>query len=208
MILILALYFLQRVLRMVVARRNKSAGSRLHMRLTGVFALLALIPTVLVAAFALLSISLGFEGWFSERVQTVLGTSLTTAQAYENEERRELRRDALALAAFLNTERQADFFMDDGDVRQALGRVQGQVERGLSEVFFIDSAGEIRTRGAGSYEFNFERPTPDQIAEAIDTRFLIIEDGANNEFRALLPMQASTCVRSWWLTPPSSVSFA
>ena len=188
-IIVVAALVMLRVMRMIVARRNKSAGSRLHLRLTGVFALLALIPTILVAVFALLSINLGFEGWFSERVQTVLGTSLTTAQAYENEERSELVRDGNALAAFLNTERQTNFFMEDGDVRQAIARVQNQIDRGLTEVFFVDGAGTIRTRGARSYDFNYEQPTRDQFAEADLNGFAIIEDPDNNEFRALIPLE-------------------
>ncbi|MCF7700231.1 sensor histidine kinase NtrY-like [Loktanella sp. M215] len=188
-VIIVAGLVIQRVTSMIVARRNRSAGSRLHLRLTGVFVALALIPTVLVAIFAVLSINLGFEGWFSERVQNVLGTSLTTAQAYDGEERSELLRDANALAGFLNTERQTNFFMNDGDVRQAIGSVQNQLDRGLSEVFFIDGAGEIMARGARSYDFNYERPTPADFTAADATGSQIIEDGANNEFRALLPME-------------------
>ena len=179
---------IQRVTSMIVARRNRSAGSRLHLRLTGVFVALALIPTVLVAVFAVLSINLGFEGWFSERVQNVLGTSLTTAQAYDGQERSELLRDANALAAYLDTERQVNFFMDDGDVRQAIGAVQNQLDRGLTEVFFLNGAGEIMTRGARSYDFNYERPGPADFAAADATGYAVIEDGGNNEFRALLPM--------------------
>lgn len=188
-IVIVAGLVVLRVMRMINARRNKSAGSKLHLRLTGVFALLAMIPTVLVAVFALLSINLGFEGWFSERVQTVLGTSLSAAKAYENEERSELLRDGAALAAYLNTERQREFFMSDGDVRQSLSRVQDQIDRGLTETFFIDGAGEIKTRGARSYEFNYERPTAEQIAAADAEGLLVIEDGANNEFRALIRLE-------------------
>ena len=187
-VIVIAALVLQRVMTMIVARRNKSAGSRLHLRLTGVFVILALVPTVLVAAFALVSINLGFEGWFSDRVQRVLGTSLTTAQAYEAEEKNELLRDGRALAAYLNTERTTNFFMNDGDVRVALQAVQNQIDRGLTEVFFIDGDANIRARGAGSYEFNFERPSTDQLTEARDSGELIIEDGANNEFRLLLPV--------------------
>jgi len=188
-IIIVAALVLGRVTRMMVARRNRSAGSQLHVRLTSIFVLLALIPTVLVAVFAVLSINLGFEGWFSERVQTVLGTSLRTAEAYESEEQREVLRDGQALAAYLNTERQTNFFMNDGDVRQSIQAVQNQIDRGLTEVFFIDSAGEIKTRGARSYDFNYERPTRAQFAEALDAGVLLIEDGANNEFRALIPLE-------------------
>jgi len=154
-VIVVAALVLQRVMTMIIARRNKSAGSRLHLRLTGVFVILALVPTVLVAGFALVSINLGFEGWFSDRVQRVLGTSLTTAEAYEAEERNELLRDGRALVAYLNTQRTTNFFMNASDVRQALEAVQNQIDRGLTEVFFIDGAGEIRARGGGSYELSF-----------------------------------------------------
>ena len=40
---------LARLARMIAARRARSAGSRLHMRLTGIFAGIALVPTILVA---------------------------------------------------------------------------------------------------------------------------------------------------------------
>ncbi|SHG71571.1 two-component system, NtrC family, nitrogen regulation sensor histidine kinase NtrY [Cognatiyoonia sediminum] len=189
-VLLIAALVMQRVTKLIIARRNRSAGSQLHLRLTGAFVLLALIPTVLVAAFALLSINIGFEGWFSDRVSTVLGTSLDTAEAYEAEERSELQRDGEALAAYLNSERQANFFMNDGDVRQALQVVQGQIDRGLTEVFFVDGAGNIRTRGARSYEFNYERPTPEQFALADESGLVIIEDGSNDEFRALFRMDS------------------
>ena len=59
-------------MRMFAARRAKSAGSRLHMRLSRVFAIVALIPTVLVAVFAVVTLSIGVEGWFSKNVQNVV----------------------------------------------------------------------------------------------------------------------------------------
>ena len=128
-VLIVMAVVMRQVARMVAARRAKSAGSRLHLRLTGVFALSALIPTVLVAVFSVLLISVALEGLFSEPVGNVLRTSLTTAQAYEEEHRQELTRDARGLAGYLNRERQANLFMDDGEVRRALGDVQPQIDR-------------------------------------------------------------------------------
>jgi len=189
-VLVVAALVMQRVARMIAARRAKSAGSRLHLRLTGVFALLALIPTVLVAVFSVLTINVGLEGWFSDRVRNVLGTSLSAAEAYAEEHRQEVSRDGISLAAYLDTERKRDFFMSDGEIRQSLGRVQGQIERGLTEVFVINGIGDIRARGARSYEFGYERPNADQIAQAIATGILIIEDFENNEFRALIPLSA------------------
>ncbi len=176
------------VARMVAARRAKSAGSRLHLRLVGVFALLALIPTVTVAVFSVLTINVGLEGWFSERVRAVVSNSLEAAQAYEQEHRQELERDGRGLAAFLDEERRDNIALSDGQIRQVLGRLQAQIERGLTEAFVIDGAGEIRARGARSYEFGYERPTDEdfRLAEAEGIR--IIADWDNNEFRALIPL--------------------
>ncbi len=189
-VLIIAALVASRVVSMVAARRNKSAGSRLHLRLTGVFGLLALIPTVAVAVFAVLTINIGLEGWFSDRVRNVVGNSLSAAEAYEEEHRQEVARDGQALAGYLNTERLQTFFMERGEVRQALARVQPQIERGLTEVFVLDGEGEIWARGDRSYEFYFEQPTLDQLAEARETGLVIMEDWANNEFRALIPLDA------------------
>ncbi|SIT78908.1 two-component system, NtrC family, nitrogen regulation sensor histidine kinase NtrY [Yoonia rosea] len=189
-VLVVAALVMRQVARMVSARRAKSAGSRLSLRLTGVFALSALVPIVLVAVFSVTLISIALDGLFSEPVGNVLRTSLTTAQAYEEEHRQELTRDGLALAAYLNRERQANLFMDDGEVRFALGEVQAQVERGLSEAFVIDGLGTIAARGARSYEFGYERPSAADFTRADDTGLAIIQDFANNEFRALIPLVA------------------
>ncbi|MBS4011890.1 MAG: PAS domain-containing sensor histidine kinase, partial [Roseovarius sp.] len=81
-VLMVAGLVMQRVARMVAARRSRSAGSRLHLRLTGVFALMALLPTITVAVFATLSVNMGLEAWFSERVGRVVDSSVAAAQAY------------------------------------------------------------------------------------------------------------------------------
>lgn len=187
-ILVVAVLVLRRVAQMIAARRAKSAGSRLHLRLTGVFGLLALIPTVLVAIFAMLSINLGLESWFSDRVRNVVSTSLSTAQAYEDEHKNELSRDGIGLAQYLNRERAGAFFMNQAETIQALRAVQVQIDRSLTEAFVIDSAGEIIARDENSYAFDFEKPTPAQFAEALETGIILIEDPANNEFRALIPL--------------------
>jgi len=189
-IIIVAALVMRRVAQMIAARRAHSAGSRLHLRLTGVFALLALIPTVLVAIFATLSINLGLESWFSERVRNVVSTSLSTAQAYEFEHRDELTRDGLGLARFLNRQRAQVFFMTDPEIVLALRSVQNQIDRSLSEAFIIDGAGEIIGRDEKSYRFDFEQPMPEDFAQANSEGITIIEDAANNEFRALIPLTA------------------
>lgn len=187
-VLALAALVAQRVFSLIVARRARSAGSKLHLVLMRFFAALALLPTVIVAIFAIITVNFGLEGWFSERVQNVLSSSLSAAQAYEDEHRVDLSADSFALARFLNSAKDSSTFLSDGDVRQLLVQGQSQIQRGLKEAFVIDSSGEIRARGERSYLFDFERPRSEQFTMADEKSLLIIEDWDNNEFRALLPL--------------------
>ena len=131
-VIIVAALVLQRVARMVAARRKRSAGSRLHLRLTGVFALMALLPTITVAVFATLSVNMGLEAWFSDRVGRVVDSSVAAAQAYEEEHRRDLIEDARVLASVINATKRATVFMDDGDIRAVLSRGQREIQRGCA----------------------------------------------------------------------------
>ena len=184
-ILVIAALVLQRVARMIAARRAQSAGSRLHLRLTGVFAFVALLPTILVAIFAMLTVNMGLEGWFSERVRQVVGSSLAAAEAYESEQRDDLLEDANALAFFLNSAR-ANAFMTDGSIRQRLASGQAQVQRGLKEAYVISGTGEIRSRGDRSYLFDYEEPDQNLLNAAKSEGPQLIRDWNNNEFRALV----------------------
>ncbi|MDZ4137228.1 MAG: PAS domain-containing sensor histidine kinase, partial [Paracoccaceae bacterium] len=189
-VLVVAALVLARVARMVSDRRSQSAGSRLHMRLSGVFAFVALVPTVLVAVFAVLTVNVGLEGWFSERVRAVVGNSLSAAQAYDGEHRRDLTEDAVALAAYLNVAKQSTFFLADDQLRPTLTQGQAAIQRGLREAYLIDGAGELRTRGERSYLFDFEKPSAEQIAQARTGETVIIEDWPNDELRALVHLDA------------------
>ena len=189
-VLIVAGLVLQKVARMIAARRSRSAGSRLHLRLTGAFAVMALLPTVAVAVFAMLSINMGLEAWFSDRVGRVVDNSVAAAKAYEEEHRRDLVADAQVLARVIDSTRRASVYMNDGDIRQVLSSGQREIQRGLKEAFVIDGTGEIRARGERSYLFDYERPTRAQIAEAREAGVLVIRDWTNDEFRALMPLAA------------------
>ena len=189
-VLLVAALVLARVARMIADRRSQSAGSRLHLRLTGVFAVVALIPTVLVAVFAVLTVNIGLEGWFSERVSNVVGSSLAAAQAYEEEHRSTLQEDASSLSAYLEIAKQSRFFLADSDIRPLLTQGQAAVQRGLKEVYLIDGAGQLRTRGERSYLFDFEEPSPAELTRARNGEVVLIEDWPNNEFRAFVYLQS------------------
>jgi len=189
-ILVVAAMVLGRIARMIADRRSQSAGSMLHLRLTAIFGGVALVPTVLVAVFATVTVNFGLEGWFSDRVRGVVGSSLSAAEAYEAEHRNDLTDDAQALAAYLNVAKQSSFFLRDEDVRPLLTQGQQAVQRGLKEAFLIDGAGKLKTRGERSYLFDYEPPTAQDLARAKAGEVVLIQDWSINEFRALVHLDA------------------
>ena len=188
--LVVAAFVARRLAEMMAARRQRSAGSKLHVRLMRVFTLVALAPTLLVAVFATVTLNFGLEGWFSERVRNVVANSLAAAQAYEDEHRRTLQADAATLGGFLDAQKERYPLLTGGLLRELLTRGQTQMQRALPRAFVIDGDGEIRARGERSYLFDFAPPGPEAIARAEAGEIVVIEDWASNEFRALLKLGA------------------
>jgi two-component system, NtrC family, nitrogen regulation sensor histidine kinase NtrY len=87
----------RRILILVRNRQRGIAGSRLHLRMTSIFALLAIVPTVLVAIYATLLFEFGFAFWFSDNVKSIITNADSVAKAYVVENRERIRGDILAL---------------------------------------------------------------------------------------------------------------
>ena len=184
-VLLIVSIVLVRILFVLSQRRSRLAGSKLHFRLAGVFTTMSLLPTITVAIFATVSINLGLEAWFSERVQSVVGTSLSAARSYANEQQNALVEDTLSLAEDLQKFRKNRNFIEGDELRNELALRQIQLQRGLKEAFIINGSGNIEFRGERSYLFDFEKPSDQKIKESIRD-VVLIDDFHNNELRALV----------------------
>lgn len=189
-VLVVAALVLGRIVRLISDRKSQSAGSLLHLRLSAVFAFVALVPTVLVAIFAVLTVNIGIEGWFSERVRSVVGASLAAAQSYEEQVSNDLIADAVALAEYIDDFKKNTPFLREDRLRPLLSQAQEVVQRGLKEAFLIDGSGELRTRGERSYLFDYEIPTSAELKDAQSETVILVEDWPNNELRALVQLKS------------------
>ncbi len=68
MVLSLGALVAWRLVRLWAERRSGRAGARLHARLVITFSAVAIVPTILVAVFAAVTLNLGVESWFSSHV--------------------------------------------------------------------------------------------------------------------------------------------
>ena len=102
LLLALACWVAKRFVEVWLERRRGLAGSRLQVRLVGLFSLIAVTPTIIVAVFSYLFFNFGVESWFSDKVRTAISELVAVADAYVKEHQQAIRADALAMAAGLD----------------------------------------------------------------------------------------------------------
>src|ERR1700734_4128136 len=73
------------VWQVVQARRRGRAGSRLHIQIVSLFAVIAAVPTILIALVASTTLDRGLDRFFSTRTRALIEQSLIVANAYVNE---------------------------------------------------------------------------------------------------------------------------
>ena len=152
-LLLLGLLVARRIVGVWVRRRRGMAGSRLHVRLVGMFSVVAVVPAIIVAAFSALFLNLGINSWFSDRVGTAVNESISVAQAYLAEHQRTLEADILAMANDLN--REAPRLAHDPTFFDQLVDTQATL-RNLTEALVFDGSGRPLARSSLTFMLQFE----------------------------------------------------
>lgn len=139
------------------ARRRGRAGARLHTRLVGLFALVAVTPAIILAVFSVVFFNFGLQGWFSERVSTAIQESLQVAQAYMEEHRETIRTDALAMADRID--REGVTLLYNRKQFERLLEQQASV-RSLTEAVVFHASGRVMAKAGLSLLLDFGADIP------------------------------------------------
>src|SRR5450755_1338916 len=97
-ILVLTGIIAREVWQVVQARRRGRAASRLHVQIVGLFSIIAVLPAVVVAIVANVTIDRGLDRLFSGATREAIQNSLTIALAYTNEHAQLIQGDILGMA--------------------------------------------------------------------------------------------------------------
>ncbi|WP_146006432.1 sensor histidine kinase NtrY-like [Cohaesibacter celericrescens] len=122
-----------------LARQKGRAGARLHIRVMGLFALVAAAPTIIVAIFASITLDRGLDQWFSSRTQAIINSSQTVANAYTKEHARVLRNELLGIGRALNEAE--PYFLLSEDRFRAIFAQQTRL-RGIPAAFVVSADGK------------------------------------------------------------------
>src|SRR3954468_1533339 len=118
------------------ARRHGRAGARLHVRIIGLFSVIAAVPAILVPIVASITLDRGLAPWFSTRIQSVIQNSLTVSQVYFSEHAALIRNELNAMA--FDVGRAKTLFDTDRDRFRQFLTAQARV-RGLPLTLMVHS---------------------------------------------------------------------
>ena len=181
------------IVRIWAARRGGIAGARLHVRLVGLFTLVAVVPAVIIAVLAALFFSFQVQVWFNDGVRKAVENSVVVAEAYLSEHRHVIAADALAMANDLSRS-WPEIFSDPASAARAV-QTQAAI-RALSEAIVFDSSGRIVARAGLSASLEFDRPPVWAIESAVPGKVVILQnDDDNSRVRALVALE--TVPRAW-----------
>jgi two-component system nitrogen regulation sensor histidine kinase NtrY len=189
LVLTLAALIGWRLTRLWATRRSGRAGARLHVRLVTWFSVIAVVPAVLVAIFAAVTLNLGLDAMFSGRVKNALGNAVNVAQVYVKEQQRSIIGDAYEIAN--DIQRDTQLFDENKRVRAGflftkLGTLTQN--RGLQASYILDSTGHV----LGSSKLPGKDPRPPSAADFAQARagsIVIDSDPATSSVTALIQMQ-------------------
>ena len=143
------------------ARRANAAVARLHTRIVGLFSLIAILPTCLLAVVASVTIDRGLSLGFTDRVRDVVLKSVEVADAYQENQCQSLAREIRILNDDLTRARpnfdvNRDWFEGFLTTRASnLGLPVAQIMRGPNEVVArakIDVLKTTRLPSAAAFE--------------------------------------------------------
>ncbi len=139
-ILLLIAIIAREVWQVVQARRRGRAAARLHVQIVALFSVIAVLPAVLVAIVANITIDRGLDRLFSGPTREVIQNSLIIARAYTYEHAQLINGDILGMANDIASARPL-FFQDRRSFLELL--TKSAAARNLPGTMLLDKDGNV-----------------------------------------------------------------
>ncbi len=120
--------------RLIRSVRSREAGSRLTLRLMGLFVVMAVLPGLVVYGFSMQFLQRGVDSWFDVRVENALDDALALSQASLDQRMRDMQQRLQEAALDLSD-------VDEGMAPIALGDLRART--GASELALLGENGRI-----------------------------------------------------------------
>ncbi len=160
---------------MVQARRTGRAAARLHVRIVGLFSIIAAAPAILVAIVASVTLDRGLDRLFSTRTREAIENSLIVAEAYLRDHAQIVRSDIM-LMGFDIARGKTVFDADPAKLQQFL-TFQASV-RGLAAAIVFDENLNVVARADLKSNQTFAMPPRDALPHVTekDPQIVLLPD--------------------------------
>ena len=165
-----------------LARRRHEAGAQLHVRIVSLFSVIAVVPAILLAVFASVSLDRGLDHWFSSRTKSIIQNSIDVATAYLQEHGQVIRADTVGMAK---------------DIDEAVQLVRSQPQgfgnflnaqaaiRALPAAYLIDHSGKVLATAASVPELPYRAPPKEAMELATKGQVIVIAPGQTSMVGAI-----------------------
>lgn len=172
---------------LVRARWAGSAGAKLHVRVVGLFSLVATLPTVLVAIAAMLTLERGLDPWFTGALKALMTDTVAIAHAYRDSQCRTLARDTQLMAADINRAKVL-FDADRAVFREFM--TSRAVALGFPVSMLVEPDGTVIEQIEAKAVEGLSLPSVDDLRDANDKDAICLVPRDGNVFRAILKLPA------------------
>ncbi len=170
----------------VQARRAGRAGAKLHVRIVGLFAIIAALPAIFVAIVASVTLDRGLDRLFSSRTRTAILNSLAIAEAYLQDHAQIVRANIMVMA--FDIARNEPVFKDDRTKLEQFLTFQASV-RGLAAAIVIDKDLNVVARADLKAAESFAMPPRDALPRIGDKEPQVVLLPDTNYVAAVIKLQ-------------------
>jgi two-component system, NtrC family, nitrogen regulation sensor histidine kinase NtrY len=171
---------------LIRAWKARVPGARLHIRIVGLFSVIAALPAILLAVAATTTFSRSLDGWFSTRTRAIVDNSYDVAKAYVEEHGQIIRTDAANMVRDINGE--ADSIKNDPDAFQKFLIGQAGL-RDLPAAYIIDREGVPAVLAIDDPKIPYIVPPVDTIKLAEAGQVPLLMASGSNRIAAIAKLE-------------------
>lgn len=173
--------------KLVRERRAGAAAAGLHVRIVGLFSLVAVLPAILVAVVATVTLERGLDPWFTGSIKELMSNTVEIARAYREMQCRTLARETQLMAADLNRAK----VLYDADRKVFRDFMNSRaVFLGLPLAMILEPSGAIVEKLEAKPLPGVPQPELADLQDASSTEALCLFPRTGNIFRAILKLEA------------------
>ncbi len=173
--------------KLVREHKAGAAAAGLHVRIVGLFSLVAVLPAILVAGVATVTLERGLDPWFTSTIRELMFNTVEIARSYRETQCRTLARETQLMAADLN--RAKVLFDADRKLFQEFMNSRA-VFLGFPLAMIVEPNGTVVERIEGKKLPGIPEPTPADLTDASNQEALCLFQSTGNIFRSVLKLDA------------------